>query len=304
MTNREKLFDYLKSQHPRSAKGIEEARSIAPDDFDAIAEQFLGWAVSARGEGQIQVLADAFVRFSHDVNLAQARYEAAGEYENKSFEECRAETYSQRETMDDYLSGVYVTNFLWAHHMELSLFFCDRFVARLPKGASLVEIAPGHGGWGAWALTNRPDATLQGFDIAPSSIAIASSIAEAAGLAGRAAYFERDALDLESLPGESADAVICSFLIEHLEDPGRLVAVIEHLLRPNCRAYLSGALTAAQVDHIYEFRHESELVSLCESKGLRVVETRSVSPARVLKGARFLPRSMGLILEKRKLEVA
>jgi len=186
--------------------------------------------------------------------------------------------------------------------MELSLFFRNRFVARLPESPHIVEIAPGHGGWGVWALSSRPDATLEGFDIAPSSIAIASSIARAAGLGERARYFERDALDLDSLPGECADALICSFLVEHLEDPGRLVAVIHHLLRRTSRAYIAGALTAAQVDHIFEFRRESELVALCEDHGLRVVETLSVSPPRTLKRARFLPRSMGLIVEKRKGE--
>ena len=39
-----------------------------------------------------------------------ARYEADGAYESKSFEECEAELYSRRDTMDDYLWGVYVTN--------------------------------------------------------------------------------------------------------------------------------------------------------------------------------------------------
>jgi SAM-dependent methyltransferase len=205
--------------------------------------------------------------------------------------------------MDDYLWGVYVTNFLWAHHLELSLFFRDRFVNRLPRAPEIVEIAPGHGGWGVWALSLRPDATLRGFDIAPSSVAIAGSIARAAGVAGRASYSERDALDLASLPGESADAVICSFLLEHLEEPERLASVVCHLLRPQRRAYLAGALTAAQVDHIFEFRRESELVALCEDNGLRVLETISVSPPRTLKGAHFLPRSMGLIVERRKGEI-
>jgi hypothetical protein len=71
-----------------------------------------------------------------------------------------------------------------------------------------------------------------------------------------------------------------------------------HLLRPGGRAYLAGAITAAQVDHIYEFRRESELVLLAEAAGLRALETLSVSPRRTLPRARFLPRSMGLILER------
>ena len=101
------------------------------------------------------------------------------------------------------------------------------------------------------------------------------------------------------MPANCADGVICSFLVEHLERPEQLFAVVNHLLRPRGLAFVTGALTAAQVDHIYEFRHESELVRLCEDHGLRVLSTLSVGPKRLLPRARFLPRSMALIVQKR-----
>lgn len=300
MSRAQALIDYVAEHHPRSVRGIEEARAVDLAAWDAIAETFLGWAEGVWGpDGWQARCVEAFVVFSSDVIMAQARYEADGHYENSSFAECNAAVYSQREVMDDYLWGVFITNFCWSHHMELSLFFRDRFLARLPGAPAMVEIAPGHGGWGVWALSNRPDARLQGFDISPSSIAIARSIAKAAGVGERAEYTLRNALDLATMPTASADAVICSFLIEHLEAPGLLVANIANLLKPGAKAYLAGAITAAQVDHIYEFRHESELVALCEAHGLRVCETMSVHPRRILPRARFLPRSMGLILEKR-----
>ncbi len=132
---------------------------------------------------------------------------------------------------------------------------------------------------------------------------MANGIAAAAGLGDRARYEIRDALDLDQMPAESACAVVCNFLIEHLEDPHKLFAVIHHLLKPRGTAFLAGALTAAQVDHIYEFRRESELVRMAEDHGLRVLETFSAAPARLLPKARFMPRSMVLILQKRCNEI-
>jgi SAM-dependent methyltransferase len=302
MSYADDLFSYVRSHHPRSLRGIEEAREVNPAAWHAMAEQFLGWAARIHGdEGWAPRCVDAFARFSTDVILCQARYEDAGHYQNSSYDECNAAVYSQREVMDDYLWGVFLTNFLWSHHMELSLFFRDRFLARLPSTPEMIEIAPGHGGWGVWALSNRPDARLNGFDISPSSMAIANLVAGAAGVSDRATYTLQDALNLGGMAHGSADAVICSFLIEHLEQPERLVEVIAHLLKPEARAYLTGALTAAQVDHIFEFRRESELVAMCEKYGLRVLETMSVSPRRILPKARFIPRSMGLIVERRDL---
>ncbi|MBX3161002.1 MAG: class I SAM-dependent methyltransferase [Deltaproteobacteria bacterium] len=300
MTVAAELLAYVKARHPRSWRGVEEARALDTARFDAYAELLLGWAIRALGDGAIARTVDAFVHFTSDVNLAQGRYEADGRYESSSYREVYEAVYADRATMDDYLWGVYLTNFLWVHHLEISAFYEARFVARLPERARLVELAPGHGGWGLLALHRRPGATLAGFDISPSSIDIARSLARAAGLADRASYELRDALTLPA--AGDADACICNFLVEHLETPARLFEVIAGALAPGGRAFVSGALTAAQVDHIHEFRRESELVLLAEQAGLRVLETLSVGPARTLPGARHLPRSMSLLLQRRTRE--
>lgn len=297
------VLDYVRTRHPRSLAGVEEARAVNPARFDELAEMFLGWATRVRGEDSLPAMVDAFVRFSTDVNFAQARYEASGHYENSSHEECYKALYGQRESMDDYLWGVYLTNFLWAHHTEICLFFHDRFLSRLPQDARLVEYAPGHGGWGVWALHRLEGARLTGFDVSPSSIAIASSVAEAAGVGDRVEYIERDVISIEESATEEGDGCICSFLVEHLERPSELFAAIARVLKPGGRAFVTAALTAAQIDHIYEFRRESEIVELCEEHGMRVLETLSVAPRRTLPRARFLPRSMALLVQKRHNDI-
>jgi 2-polyprenyl-3-methyl-5-hydroxy-6-metoxy-1,4-benzoquinol methylase len=298
----DRLLSYVEEHHPRSRRGIGEARAKAPERFDRYADLFLGWAFQALGEHALSRTVDAFVQFSGDVNFAQARYEADGHYQHKSFKECYETVYNERDTMDDYLWGVYLTNFLWPHHMDISMFYEDRFLKRLSPNAHIVEIAPGHGGWGLFALHQLPAARLSAFDISPSSIRIAQSLAVAAGSAQRAEYHEQDARDLLRGPAGLADACVCNFLIEHLEDPHVLLKVVHHLLAASGFAFLSGALTAAQVDHIYEFRRESELVLLAEQHGLRVLETISVNPDRTLLNARFIPRSMSLVVQKRHNE--
>src|SRR5262252_9019857 len=142
------LLDYIRRRHPRSIAGVLEARASAPDEFDRIANTLLGWAAEALGRAGLERAADAYARFSSGVNLAQGRYELAGHYENTSYEDCRRLVYDDPETMTDYLWGVFLSNFLWVHHLELMLLFEQRFLARLSSGDRLVEIAPGHGGWG------------------------------------------------------------------------------------------------------------------------------------------------------------
>lgn len=298
----ERLMEQIRSHHPRSLPGVEEACGLDPIRFDRYCELFLGWALAAFGDEILPRITKAFVRFTTDVNLAQARYEASGNYERKSFGECLESVYADQETMDEYLLGVYLTNFMWAHHLDLCEFFEDRFLPRLPAEARLVEIAPGHGGWGLWALHALPAAKLEAFDISPSSIKIAEALAKAAGLSSRARYTLQNALELDSGSIQPAEGCICCFLVEHLEDPDLLMEKIGGLLDPGGHAFFTGALTAAQVDHIYEFRMESELVLLAERHGLRVLDMRSVGPRRTLPNANFLPRSAALILQKRTHE--
>ena len=293
----EKLVQHVEAAHPRSLQGVREAMVSGDGSFIEAAERQLSWLETAFGSDAIPRAVAAFVRFSIDVNLHQARYERRGHYESKTYAEVYAHQYSDSAVMNDYLLGVYLTNVLWSHHMDITALFLRRFVALLPKDAALVEFAFGHGGWGIQALAAHPSARLRGFDISPAARGLAESFARAAGVAERATYREADALDPACLPEHSVDAAICCFLVEHLEQPDRLAASVARALKPGGRAFLTGALTAAQCDHIFEYNNESELVTWAERAKLRVIETLSVNPQRVLPHARFVPRSMALIVE-------
>jgi len=293
----DELIACVEAHHPRSLPGIEAARAVNPARFDEIVQMHLEWAIAARGGRALGEMVDAFAQFSTDVAMEQARYERRGSYGQRTYDDVYQAVYGAG-TMAEYLWGAYLTNFLWPHHLEIAMMFRDRFVAKLDDDARIVELAPGHGSWGVWALTALPEARVRGYDISPSSIAIAESIAEAAGVRDRAAFERKDALALAGTSA-TADACICSFLVEHLERPDALFAAIGDLLRPHGTAFVTGALTAAHTDHIAEFRRESELVLLAEDHGLRVLETYSGSPGRTLPDARFLPRSMALLVQKR-----
>ncbi len=295
----EQLLAIFRDRHPRFLPGVQESRASDPARFDRYCHRFLGWAETAFGASALGPMVDAYVRFTTEVNFAQARYERSGAYDHASYAECEASVYSVEPAMREYLLGVYLTNFLWAHHLDLSAFFEERFLPLLPAGARIRELAPGHGGWGLWALAETPGATLDGFDISRASLGIAPAIRDAAGLSGRATYHLADALQLPEVADASSDACICCFLVEHLETPERLLQNMARILRPGGMAFFTGALTAAQVDHIKEFKRESELVLLAEEQGFRVLDMRSVGPRRTLPKARFLPRSAAFILQKR-----
>jgi 2-polyprenyl-3-methyl-5-hydroxy-6-metoxy-1,4-benzoquinol methylase len=292
----DQLLSYMEEKHPRLIGSVREAEQVDPIWFRRVTNQLLEWSAGVVDGDGIQVVADGYAQFNSDVNWAQGHYEVDGEYENKSYTEVYESHYNQKETMEAYLWGVCFANVLRPHHVELGVHWETRFLSRLQNETEIIEIAPGHGAWGLLALDHVPGSSLRGFDISETSVATSRAMAHAAGLSSRTSYEVRDALDLERLEPQSADAVICSFVLEHLEEPEKIFAATRHLLRTDGVAFITGGLESAQVDHIYEFHRESELVVMAESQGCRVLETASFHPSRNLRNARFLPRSMTLIV--------
>ena len=95
------------------------------------------------------------------------------------------------------------------------------------------------------------------------------------------------------------DAGICCFVLEHLERPIDLLINLHKNTKPSSYSFITAALTAGEIDHIYEFKRESELVRLSEEAGFRVIKTFSSAPTTRTYSNKFLPRSMGLIIQKR-----
>lgn len=88
-------------------------------------------------------------------------------------------------------------------------------------------------------------------------------------------------------------------MIEHLEDPLSLLKNLNANLKQKGVAFVTAALTAAEIDHIYEIKKESELIKLAEDAGFRVLSSFSAAPSGYPAKMKFLPRSMAMILQKK-----
>ncbi len=294
----ESLLRWFDRHLPQFSPGLLEAKEEDPIRFERLGNRFLSWAEGVLGEQTLEIVARSYANFTMSVNLHQARYELAGHYQASSTAEFQSDLYDRQERMEEYLWGVYLTFFLWPHHLRLARFFEERYLPRITPGSRILELAFGHGGWGQWALTETENTTLTGVDISESSVEIARALAHSSKLAPRTEYRQGDALSLAEKP--SFDQAICGFVIEHLEQPHLLYEALASHLRPGGILFLTGALTAAQEDHIFEFVRESELVTMAEVAGFRALETVSEGPSRTLPKAKYLPRSMALILQRRR----
>ena len=287
---------YFREHKKLFEKSLTDNYLAQPELFQELGSVMLGWAKNYLGDDYLKVLSDGYASFVIDVNKSQIKYERNQRYANKTYKEVYKSVYNSDAEMNLYHWGVYVTTFAWRHHLELYPFFKNFFIRRLWNTGRALDLGCGSGIWSLLLSTNVPAWKIKAIDISSRSVALSSSMAKVNGFSNISIELG-DALKYKE--SEKFDACISCFLLEHLETPGKLFENLGDNLVDGGYAFVTGALTAAEVDHIYEFSRESELVSLAENNGFRVIATFSSAPADHPRQFRFLPRSMGLVLQKR-----
>lgn len=284
---------------------IEKTRDQANSLQCWMASELMGWAKQYLGPDYAHRLAEGYVRFVSDVNIEQMRYERRGHYRNKSFAEVYEATYNSEAFMNGYHWGVFASTFAWSHHLDVYERFHNQFLRALggqTKAPRLLDLGCGSGLWSMLSLTELTAATADSVDISATSVKETTAMKDALGFGVRMTVHQGDALSW-TLPGADTepafDAGISCFVLEHLEQPILLLKNLARNIKPRGLAFVTAALTAAEVDHIYEFKRESEVIQMAEEAGFRVIESASLSPGGYREDGKFLPRSMSMVLSRR-----
>lgn len=161
---------------------------------------------------------------------------------------------------------------------------------RLPSPISALDI-----GCGAGFLTHAlscEDCDVAGIDLSEKSL----EVAKKHDPTGRVRYFHGDAYSLP-FPDRSFDVVFAMDILEHVEEPERLIREASRVLKPNGlfffhtfnRNFLSYLLIIKGVEwfvqnapknmHVYPlFIKPSELGSLCQERGLHIQKLHGFRP--------------------------
>jgi len=201
----------------------------------------------------------------------EMHFRQTGEYAAKpdDLERVTEDVYDNEDVMDGYyLVGLFGTYFLWPHHYRILDFFRRSFLQTGPPSQRLAEWGVGHGLLTLEALRQWPEARALVVDLSKYSLGFAGRMLGSAGVAGRCDSRQGDVLKFTDLP--TADRIICSELLEHVPDPGLLLDRLRGALAPAGLAYLTGAINAAQPDHVYLFTGDRQLFRLLEDHGFAI----------------------------------
>ena len=292
--------------NPIFAKEIRRTYEADQALFTELADPMLSWAEAVLGDNYISTLIAGYCEFVMDVNRSQIRYEGTERYQYSTYDEVFKTTYGNAEFMNLYHWGVFTTTFGWQHHLELYSFYRDHFLDQLISNApdgriQLLDLGCGSGVWHFLAHRFLPAIETTAVDISERSIELTKEMAAKIFTDKTINYELSDALEWQN--EIEFDAGISCFLLEHLEKPFDLLVNLSNQIKPGGMAFVTCALTAAEIDHIYEFKRESEVILMAEESGFRVINVFSASPLSIQPDRKYLPRSMGMILQKRRNDI-
>lgn len=240
------------------------AKVTAPGYDRAFGERICGLVFDKCGRDRAaydRALHD-FMLLSEEFVKLQMELDRVGHYRYASFDEVRRAVYDNPEYMDSlYLNGLLLSQAFWINHTKMYAYFAQRFCHDNATTGSVLEVPSGTGFFIAEFARLNPGWTATGIDLSESSVAFGSAIAGLDG-APNVRIRQQDVFTLADSAGY--DRIICGELLEHLEDPEALLEKLANLIAPGGRLYVTTAIWAAALDHIYLYESAGDVRGMLE----------------------------------------
>jgi 2-polyprenyl-3-methyl-5-hydroxy-6-metoxy-1,4-benzoquinol methylase len=203
-----------------------------------------------------------FIALSEEFVVLQMELDRTGRYRHSSFEEVRREVYDNPEVMERrYLNGLLLSQAFWANHSKIRAYFVDRFCEGNPPTGTVLEVPSGTGIFISEFARRNPRWSAFGVDLSDSSVAFSRDIVRLVGVPA-VTVAQQDIFDLPS--AGQYDRIICGELLEHLEDPAALLRKLAALITGTGKLFVTTAIWAANIDHIYLFSSVREVRAMLE----------------------------------------
>jgi SAM-dependent methyltransferase len=193
----------------------------------------------------------------------------SGRYASSSFAEVEQRVYSNPEIMEYYMYGLVFSQFFWQEQYARLEFFRSELPSYRDRIGSYLELGGGHGIYISCAAEILDSGThFELIDISPTSM----ELARVMSASDRIQYHLCNVFDYPE--DRKFDLVAAGEILEHLEEPRRLLAKIRALLTLRGRAFISTPVNAPTVDHIHLFHNTQEIRDLLGSEGF-VIESEA-----------------------------
>jgi len=200
------------------------------------------------------------IELSFDFLKLQVSLEKTGKYLYSSYKEVEKNLYEKNDGQSgpNYLWGLYFSEIFWKIHCKLTKFFLKDFVSKVGEEGYILEVPVGTGFHLSQFLLNKPQWIGLGIDIADSAVTFSKNILEVNNIQ-KTSYniTKKDFFSFDS--DKKFDRIICGEFLEHVEKPVDVLNKLHGLLNKDGKIFLTAAVWAGGVDHIYLYTHPNEI---------------------------------------------
>ncbi|KHJ37507.1 bifunctional 3-demethylubiquinone-9 3-methyltransferase/ 2-octaprenyl-6-hydroxy phenol methylase [Pedobacter glucosidilyticus] len=258
---------YIKEENPiHYKKALKNINELKKDDFFERATTFLDkYDLLLKNKGKNRKYAiDCYLKLLADYTHEGLIFRETGKYSSTSFEEVNKRVYANPEIMQYYMHGLLVSQFLWKHHYVLLKYYIEN-LAHYATAKSYLEIGGGHGLYVNEAINSfSEDTTFDVVDISESSINMAKHFVDNE----RVNFIHTDIFDFH--PKVQYDFITMGEVLEHVEEPVKLLLKVKALLKPSGTLFLTTPTNAPAIDHLYLFRNYQDILAVVQQAGFCV----------------------------------
>jgi len=266
------IYNKIEAVNPIHSKKLKKNIAFFDERYDELADAFFKkyLHILQLQNKTLDYAIDCYLQMIADVNSETIEFSRTGKYTSSTFDEVNNRVYARPETMEYYMHGLIMSQFLWRHHYQMLDYFINTLPGYLNKTKSYLEIGVGHGLYLSKALEILDDKTiLTAVDISTTSIALAKSFIND----DRIAYKLENIYDFDN--GEKFDFITLGEVLEHVENPLQLLLKIYNLLSDDGVLFFTTPTNAPAIDHIYLFNNVSEIQALVKAAGFEIESERS-----------------------------
>jgi 2-polyprenyl-3-methyl-5-hydroxy-6-metoxy-1,4-benzoquinol methylase len=249
-------------------------RPILGDDFNQLHAVICNYFEQQKITPE-QVATD-YLHMIMDMRHEMKYFVVYDKYSCKSQTEALEKFYGKPKVMDYYLNALLVSNLLWQHHFRMLMFF-KRGLSILMKHDEgwVLDIGSGHGLYSYYVSEAFPEDFIDVVDISKASLKMAKAMMPPVDVA----FYNKDIYDFK-VDGKY-DLVILGEVLEHLDDPLKMLNYIKELLSSTGMLWVTVPTNAPTIDHVYLFRSEQEILKMIDDAGFNILESLTLNADRL-----------------------
>lgn len=267
------IVDQIKKLNPLHGKKVSKNIKAMDADFHERANVFLNAyeTLLSHESKNLDYSINCYLQMIADVNYESVQFMQTGEYTSKSFDEVNKRVYDNPDVMEYYMHGLLLSQFLWTHHYDILLYFNDIINRNKDFIKNYLEVGGGHGLYISEAISIiGAGASYQVVDISKSSLEMARRMINNNSVT----YTLSDVF--EFFPEKKYDFITMGEVLEHVEDPVRLLEKLYELLDDNGKVIITTPTNAPAIDHIYLFKNAEDIREVIRKAGFKILEEKCI----------------------------